>query len=125
SRRSSESGSSVLSAFGSSSRSPPASAWSPSRWCGPSGGRRGGRAGPRGWGPGSVRASLEDVLHRHMFVTMFFGLGSGTIFAFLPTFAEDLGATTLSLFYTAYSLAALAIRVAGGRLIDTHGRRAV
>jgi MFS family permease len=56
---------------------------------------------------------------------MFFGLGSGTIFAFLPTFAEDLGVTTLSLFYTAYSLSAIAVRVAGGRLIDTHGRRAV
>ena len=89
------------------------------------------REAPRGLGvplrlaPGAVRAALEDVLHRHMFVTMFFGLGSGTIFAFLPTFAEDLGVTTLSLFYTAYSLAAIAVRVAGGRLIDTHGRRAV
>jgi MFS family permease len=75
--------------------------------------------------PGAVRAALEDVLHRHMLVAMFFGLGSGTIFAFLPTFAEDLGVTTLSLFYTAYSLAAIAVRLAGGRLIDTRGRRAV
>jgi MFS family permease len=89
------------------------------------------REAPRGVGaplrlaPGAVRAALEDVLHRHMFVTMFFGLGSGTIFAFLPTFAEDLGVTTLSLFYTAYSLSAIAVRIAGGRLIDTHGRRAV
>ena len=84
-----------------------------------------GAGGPLRLAPGAVRAALEDVLHRHMFVTMFFGLGSGTIFAFLPTFAEDLGVTTLSLFYTAYSLAAIAIRVMGGRLIDTHGRRAV
>jgi len=84
-----------------------------------------GVGGPLRLAPGAVRAALEDVLHRHMFVTMFFGLGSGTIFAFLPTFAEDLGVTTLSLFYTAYSLAAIAVRVAGGRLIDTHGRRAV
>ncbi|HEU4371396.1 MAG TPA: MFS transporter [Methylomirabilota bacterium] len=75
--------------------------------------------------PGAVRAALEDVLHRHMVVAMFFGLGSGTVFAFLPTFAEDLGVTTLSLFYTAYSLSAIAVRVAGGRLIDTRGRRAV
>jgi MFS family permease len=75
--------------------------------------------------PGAVRAALEDVLHRHMLVAMFFGLGSGTIFAFLPTFAEDLGVTTLSLFYTAYSLAAIVVRLAGGRLIDTRGRRAV
>jgi len=87
---------------------------------------------PRGAGgiplrlaPGIVRAAIEDVLHRHMFVTAFFGLGSGTVFAFLPTFAEDLGVTTLSLFYTAYSLAAIGIRVLGGRLIDTHGRKAV
>jgi MFS family permease len=89
------------------------------------------REAPRGAGaplhlaPGAVRAALEDVLHRHMFVTLFFGLGSGTIFAFLPTFAEDLGVTTLSLFYTAYSLSAIAIRIFGGRLIDTHGRRTV
>jgi MFS family permease len=75
--------------------------------------------------PGAVRAALEDVVHRHMLVAMFFGLGSGTIFAFLPTFAEDLGVTTLALFYTAYSLAAIAVRLAGGRLIDTRGRRAV
>ena len=84
-----------------------------------------GAEAPLRLAPGAVQAALEDVLHRHMFVTMFFGLGSGTIFAFLPTFAEDLGVTTLSLFYTAYSLSAIAIRVAGGRLIDTHGRRAV
>jgi MFS family permease len=84
-----------------------------------------GAGGPLRLAPGAVRAALEDVLHRHMLVTMFFGLGSGTIFAFLPTFAEDLGVTTLSLFYTAYSLAAIAIRVVGGRLIDTRGRRAV
>jgi MFS family permease len=84
-----------------------------------------GAALPLRLAPGAVRAALEDVLHRHMFVTLFFGLGSGTIFAFLPTFAEDLGVTTLSLFYTAYSLSAIAVRVVGGRLIDTLGRRAV
>jgi len=75
--------------------------------------------------PGAVRAAMEDVLHRHMLVTMSFGLGAGTIFAFLPTFAEDLGVTTLALFYTAYSLAAIAVRLAGGRLIDTRGPRTV
>ncbi len=75
--------------------------------------------------PGAVRAALADLLHLHMFVTMFFGLGSGTIFAFLPTFAEDLGVRTLSLFYTAYALSAIAVRIAGGGLIDTRGRRAV
>ncbi|HET7341540.1 MAG TPA: MFS transporter [Methylomirabilota bacterium] len=83
------------------------------------------RALPLRLAPGAVRAAMEDLLHLHMLVTTFFGLGSGTIFAFLPTFAEDLGVRTLSLFYTAYALAAIAVRVTGGRLIDTRGRRAV
>jgi MFS family permease len=75
--------------------------------------------------PGWMLAGLSDVLQRHMVVSLFFGLGSGTIFAFLPTFAQSLAVTTLSLFYTAYAAAAIAVRVFGGRLIDTHGRRAV
>jgi MFS family permease len=75
--------------------------------------------------PGWLRAGLEDVLQRHMVVTLFFGLGSGTIFAFLPTFAQSLEVAGLSLFYTAYAAAAIAVRVFGGRLIDTRGRRAV
>ena len=76
-------------------------------------------------GPGWLRAGLGDVVHRHMIVTLFFGLGSGTVFAFLPTFAESLAVAGLSLFYTAYAAAAIAVRVFGGRLIDTRGRRAV
>ncbi|HEU5322485.1 MAG TPA: MFS transporter, partial [Methylomirabilota bacterium] len=76
--------------------------------------------------PGAlVRGGFEDLLHRHMAVALFFGLGAGTIATFLPTFAEDLGVTTLSLFYTAYGVAAIGVRVLGGRLIDTRGRRAV
>jgi MFS family permease len=75
--------------------------------------------------PGRMRAALEDVVRMPMLVSVFFGLGSGTIFAFMPTFAEDLGVTTLALFYTGYAAAAIAVRVAGGRLIDTRGRRAV
>ena len=75
--------------------------------------------------PGQVRAAMEDVWQTPMFVTVFFGLGAGTIFAFMPTFAEALGVTTLSLFYTAYAAAAIAVRLTGGRLIDTRGRRAV
>ena len=75
--------------------------------------------------PGWLRAGLEDVLKRHMIVTFFFGLGSGTIFAFLPTFAQSLAVSGLSLFYTAYAAAAIAVRIFGGRLIDTRGRRAV
>jgi len=76
-------------------------------------------------GPGWLRAGLEDVLRRHMIVTLYFGLGSGTIFAFLPTFAQSLAVSGLSLFYTAYAAAAIAVRIFGGRLIDTRGRRAV
>ena len=75
--------------------------------------------------PGRVRAALEDAGRPPMLVSVFFGLGSGTVFAFVPTFAEDLGVTALSLFYTGYAGAAIAVRIAGGRLIDTRGRRAV
>jgi len=71
------------------------------------------------------RAAFEDLFHRYMTVTVFFGLGSGTLFAFMPTFAESLGVTTLSLFYTGYAGSAIAVRVVGGGLIDTRGRRAV
>jgi MFS family permease len=71
------------------------------------------------------RGGLDELRHRHMAVTLFFGLGAGTIFVFLPTFAESLGVETLSLFYTAFAVAAIGVRVFGGRLIDTRGRRAV
>lgn len=73
----------------------------------------------------STRAMLGDLYHRHMAITVFFGLGSGTIFAFLPTFAESIGVRTLALFYTAYAGAAMGVRVVAGHWIDTHGRRAV
>ena len=72
-----------------------------------------------------ARGGLAEVVQQHMAVTLFFGLGSGTIFAFVPTFAEALGVPTLSLFYTAFAVAAMGVRIAGGRLIDTRGRRAV
>ena len=72
-----------------------------------------------------IRAMLEDVFHRHMAVAVFFGLGSGTVFAFLPTFGESIGVRTLALFYVAYACAAMAVRVVAGHWIDTRGRRAV
>ncbi len=71
------------------------------------------------------RGGLADVLHLPMAVVLFFGLGAGTIFVFLPTFAENLGVRTLALFYTAYAVAAIGVRLFGGQLIDTRGRRAV
>lgn len=72
-----------------------------------------------------ARLSFGELLRLHMTVTFFFGLGTGTIATFVPTFAEDLGVTTLALFYTAYAGAAMGVRVLGGHLIDTLGRRAV
>ena len=77
----------------------------------------------RGWG--WARDAVGEMVQRPMGVTLSFGLGTGAIFAFLPTFAESLGVKTLAVFYSAYSLAAIAVRVVGGRLIDTRGRRAV
>ena len=73
----------------------------------------------------AVRRGIEELLHLHMGLALCFGLGTGTIFTFLPTFAERLGVRGLGLFYTAYAGAAMLVRVAGGELIDTLGRRAV
>jgi MFS family permease len=73
----------------------------------------------------AVREGIEELLHLHMALMFFFGLGTGTIFTFLPTFAERLGVTGLGLFYTAYASAAILVRLLGGELIDTLGRRAV
>src|SRR3989454_10678684 len=65
------------------------------------------------------RGGLDELRHRHMAVTLFFGLGAGTIFVFLPTFADSLGVETLALFYTAFAVAAIGVRGFRGRLIDT------
>jgi MFS family permease len=77
-----------------------------------------------GPGLGSLRAGLMEVLRLHMALAFFFGLGTGAMFTFLPTFGEALGVHSVSLFYTAYAIAAVGVRVGGGNLIDTHGRRA-
>lgn len=87
---------------------------------------RGVRPPDLGEGPGigSLRAGLVEVLRLHMALAFFFGLGTGAMFTFLPTFGEALGVRSVSLFYTAYAVAALGVRVGGGNLIDTLGRRA-
>ena len=72
-----------------------------------------------------IREGLLELRHMHMLLTLFFGLGTGTIFTFLPTYGEYLGVTSVGLFYTAYAVAAMLVRVAGGELIDVRGRRAV
>jgi MFS family permease len=73
----------------------------------------------------SLRTMGEDLRHRHMAIAVFFGLGSGTVFAFLPTFGESIGVRTLALFYIAYACAAMGVRVVAGHWIDSRGRRAV
>jgi MFS family permease len=80
-----------------------------------------------GAGPGLevLRQGLEEIFRPHMAVAFFFGLGTGTVFTFLPTFGEALGVKGVGLFYTGYAGAAMAVRVGGGTLIDTRGRRAV
>jgi MFS family permease len=78
-----------------------------------------------GPGLGSLLLGLGEVLRLHMALAFFFGLGTGAMFTFLPTFGEALGVHSVSLFYTAYAIAAVGVRVAGGNLIDTRGRRAI
>jgi len=80
-----------------------------------------------GAGPGleSLREGIADIMQMHMALAFFFGLGTGVMFTFLPTFGDSLGVHSISLFYTAYAIAAVGVRVAGGNLIDTRGRREV
>ena len=79
-------------------------------------------AGP---GPEALREGLQELRRLHNALAFFFGLGTGTVFTFLPTFGERLGVKGLGLFYTAYAGAAILVRLLGGALIDTRGRRAV
>ena len=72
-----------------------------------------------------LRLGARELFRMHMAVAWFFGLGTGVIFTFLPTFGELLGVRGVGLFYTAYAAAAILVRVAGGELIDTIGRRPV
>jgi len=80
-----------------------------------------------GTGPGleSLREGIADIMQMHMALAFFFGLGTGVMFTFLPTFGDSLGVHSISLFYTAYAIAAVGVRVVGGNLIDTRGRREV
>jgi MFS family permease len=80
-----------------------------------------------GAGPGlaELGAGLGELRRAHMVVGFFFGVASGTVFTFLPSFGERLGVRGLGLFYTAYAGAAIAVRLGGGSLIDSRGRRAV
>ncbi|MDE2059966.1 MAG: MFS transporter [candidate division NC10 bacterium] len=58
-------------------------------------------------------------------LSLVFGLASGTVFVFLPTYATQAGLSHIGGFYIAYSVAAIGIRLACGRLSDRWGRQRV
>jgi MFS family permease len=58
-------------------------------------------------------------------LALVFGLVSGAVFVFLPTYAKQVGIERIGPFYVAYSAAAVGIRLACGRLSDRLGRRRV
>jgi MFS family permease len=56
-------------------------------------------------------------------LSLIFGLCSGTVFVFLPTYAIQAGLSRIGAFYVAYSAAAVAVRLSLGSLSDRRGRR--
>jgi MFS family permease len=54
-----------------------------------------------------------------------FGLAIGTTFAFVPTYAKSVGIERVRWFYIAYTVAAVAVRLLGGRVMDTMGPRRI
>jgi MFS family permease len=60
-----------------------------------------------------------------MFLGVMVGIGSGTMFTFHQPFALGLGAARISDFLVAYTIGAVGIRIAFGRLIDRVGARRV
>jgi len=58
-------------------------------------------------------------------LALVFGLVSGAVFVFLPTYAKQVGIERIGPFYIAYSTGAVGIRLACGRLSDRLGRRRV
>ena len=58
-------------------------------------------------------------------LTLVFGLVSGAVFVFLPTYAMQAGLSRIGGFYVAYSVAAIGIRLTCGRLSDRWGRQRV
>ena len=58
-------------------------------------------------------------------LALVFGLVSGAVFVFLPTYARQVGIERIGSFYIAYSAGAVGIRLTCGRLSDRLGRRRV
>jgi MFS family permease len=80
----------------------------------------------------ATRGGIAEVIHvlvaaprLPLVLGLGFGLGLGVVFTFLPLYAATLGVGRIGPFAVAYSVGALTVRAAGGRLIDTVGRRAV
>jgi MFS family permease len=68
---------------------------------------------------------LMELPRLPMAIAFAFGLGNGTVFIFLPTYAQSIRIRSLGLFYVAYGSAALLVRMVGGGLADRFGRRQV
>jgi len=54
-----------------------------------------------------------------------FGLALGTIFVFIPTYAQSVGIPRVRAFYLSYAGAAIAVRVFGGPFMDALGPRRI
>jgi MFS family permease len=78
-------------------------------------------AGRRAWS----RESLQYLWRRPVALTLSFGIGSGTLFAFAGTYSRLLGVENVALFYVVYGSAGIGVRLFGGGLIDRRGRRNV
>jgi MFS family permease len=73
----------------------------------------------------TIADRLAELPQLPMAIAFAFGLGNGTVFIFLPTYAQSLGIKNLGLFYVAYGGTALLVRMVGGGLADRFGRRQV
>ena len=54
-----------------------------------------------------------------------YGLANTILFVFLPPFSQQVGLPRVGLFYLVYTVAAIAVRIGGGRLTDRLGRRQI
>jgi MFS family permease len=76
-----------------------------------------GRVAPTRWTWLSLLPVLQPAFQ--------FGLANTILFVFLPPFGQQIGLHRVGVFYLVYTAAAIAVRVAGGRLADRLGRRQI
>jgi len=74
-----------------------------------------GRVSPRDW------LGLTPIL----LPAFQYGLANSILFFFLPPFGQTIGLSRVAPFYVAYTVAAILVRVVGGRFADRHGPRSV